>query len=178
MKKIDHRFPAMIQMIQENRSLGLSDLAKHFKLSSGRIRTILDTNSRKLDLSGSIIDIKKTPNLYLQKVEAQIQSEQIFLSSDLFLLSHKLGIKQEQINSEYLSNLTPSQLLKRGISLSKVSDLQITLQQSNKSLKRCTPQTPQEIREVKRAIALLNAFYFDTSTLEEAYQKFITEDYN
>ena len=177
MKRIDNRFPIMIQMIQENRTIGLSNLAKYFTLSTGRIRTILETNSRKLGLSGSIIDIKKNPDLYLQLIENHIKSEQIFLSSqDIQLLSYKLGIKPEQVNPKYLSALTPRQLLDNNISFSRVSDIQIQLQQLNTSLKRCLPQSELEIRTIQRAIALLNAFYFDTSVIERTFQKFVKNE--
>jgi hypothetical protein len=57
--------------------------------------------------------------------------------------------------------------LRNGATLVAITEVQEWLTKHGLSLKRRPPETEKEINEVKRAIAVLDVFYFDTASLKE-----------
>jgi hypothetical protein len=65
-----------------------------------------------------------------------------------------------------LAQVTASQLINQGISIVALADLQQWLLKHDLSLRHSPPVTEVDFRGGRKAIALLDAFDFDTESLE------------
>lgn len=142
-------------------------------ISSTRTKDLLNKICRKLKMSSAIKDIKASPNKYLKKLD-ELNTEESKKEPHLYLRSTLVSKLKSilKLNSasdltpKYLSNITASQLINRGVSIIAITELQEWLSRYSLSLKKCPPEGEAEIKEVRRAIALLDAFYFDTTTIK------------
>ena len=74
----------------------------------------------------------------------------------------------------YLSNISATQLLERGLTIVNLHQVETWLSSSGKELKRSTPRTDWEIQEVSKAITLLHTFFFDVSTAKEQLENLLS----
>lgn len=150
----------------------LKDAGATASIGEGRARQLLARICRDLGLSSSVDDIHADPKKYLSQLEKFTKRPQLELRKALaHNLIFKLKLKTEaDLTPKYVSNISASQLLGCGISLIAVTEIQEWLSKHSLSLKRRPPETDKEITEVKRAIALLDAYHFDITTLKEQLQ--------
>jgi hypothetical protein len=87
-----------------------------------------------------------------------------------YSLADALRLKQiEELTPKYLSNISAAQLLSAGVSIVAVSEAQQWLLKNGTSLKRRPPEGNVEIQAIQRAIATLDAFYFDTERIRSQF---------
>jgi hypothetical protein len=72
-----------------------------------------------------------------------------------------------ELSPKYISNISASQLLESGLTFVAVGELQAWLVGHQLSLKRSPPQSPGEVKAVKHAIEILDAFHFDTNLVRK-----------
>lgn len=68
----------------------------------------------------------------------------------------------DKLTPEYLSNISAAQLLNAGVTPVAVAQAQEWLMRNELSLKRAPPDNAQQVKAIAQAIALLDAFHFDT----------------
>ena len=71
----------------------------------------------------------------------------------------------EDLTPQYLSNISAAQLISAGLTMVAVAEAQQWLMNNRTSLKRRPPESTAEIQAVKRAIATLDAFQFETENI-------------
>ena len=71
-----------------------------------------------------------------------------------------------QLTPAVLAQVSASQLINQGVSIIALADLQEWLLKHDLSLMHGPPITDIDFREARKAIALLDAFDFDTESLE------------
>jgi len=147
----------------------LSGAGSTVGVSAGSARNALNRLCQVLELSPLVKDIKANPEQYLKKAEELKSAQKPVLRP---MLTNKLvsvlKVKDKtQVTPRYLSNITASQLMENGISWVAVTEIQEWLSSSGLSLKPTVPDNDEEIKHVKRAIAVLDAFYFDTELVKE-----------
>ncbi len=164
------RKASVLRCVAEGKSLKEAGAA--VSISAESARTLLANLCRELKLSSSLDDIRTDPKKYLTRLDEFKSSPKFELRKALVHdLIFKLKLKAESdLTPKYVSNITASQLLGNGTTLVAVTEIQEWLMKHGLSLKRCPPETDKEITEVKRAIAVLDVFYFDTASLKEQLQ--------
>ena len=133
---------------------------------------------RKNNLPGELQDIRANPKRYLELVGKAPEVEQSKLpTKTVRALVDQLKLKSaDQLTTSYLSNITPNQLQAAGVSLTIICALQEWLHSSGGSLKRQPPGDPGQLREIGKAINLLDAFYFDVSIIRSQLASLITDE--
>ena len=171
MKK-DTRGAAIIRAIAHGSTLKAAGEA--IGLKSTRASQVLNKYCRQIGLPGVVADIKNNPSVYLEKIEITQEIDQSPLArNSINDLVYKLKLSStEQLTPKYLSNVTATQLLAAGVTLVTISDLQDWLKNTGHSLKRHPPETNDATKAIKRAINLLDAFYFDVSSINEQFKHF------
>lgn len=174
--KNDIRGYAIVRSIAQGNTLKATAIS--IGVSSTRTGQILRRCCREIGLSDSVEDIKKNPDIYLEKIGEPTAVEKSPLApKTIHDLVNKLKLGSvEQLTPKYLSNITPIQLLSVGVTLTTVCDLQDWAHTCGYSLKRNAPENTEEIRAVKRAINLLDAFYFDVSVARNQFSTLIEND--
>jgi hypothetical protein len=150
----------------------LKEAGARASISAGRARQLLAHLCRELKLPFSVGDIRAEPKKYLTRLDEFERRPQFELRKALVHdLIIKLKLKTEaDLTPGYVSNISASQLLSNGITLLAVTEIQEWLSKKGLSLRRRPPKTDKEITEVKRAIALLDVFHFDTVIIKEQLQ--------
>lgn len=134
---------------------------------------------RQLGLSRELNDIRINPSIYLQKLDIVLASTPALgLRRDLVQrLVTLLKLKSEaDLTPGYLANISAQVLLNNGVTYVAISEIQEWLLEHSCSLKRTPPETAKEITEVKRAIFLLDAYYFDTANLKKQLHSFLGQN--
>jgi len=164
------RRAAMLKCVAEGGTL--KEAGATASISAGRVRQLLANLCRELKLPFSVDGIRADPEKYLGRLEEFKKRPQFELRKALVNdLLFKLNLKTEaELTPKYVSNISASQLLSNRVSLVAVTEIQEWLSKHGLSLKRRPPETDQEITEVKRAIALLDVYHFDTAILREQLQ--------
>lgn len=144
----------------------LSDAGKAIGVTGKRARDLLTRLCREIKMPNSLDDIRKKKQDYLDEVEKLKKTPRIELRKSLvYKLVDVLKVKEDtELTPKYLSNITASQLLDNGVTLVAISEIQNWLKKSGVSLKPSPPKDDSEIKYVKQAIAILEAFHFDMST--------------
>ena len=170
--KRDTRGAAIIRSIANGGTLKAAGDA--IGVSSTRAGQILRIYCRQIGLPGTISEIKSRPFDYLNNLEKTTEIDRSTLTRNaIHNLVYKLKLKSaEELTPKYLSNVTASQLLGVGVTFVTISDLQGWLKTSGHSLKRHPPESANAITAIKRAINLLEAFYFDISLINEQFDHF------
>ena len=147
-------------------------------ISTARARTALGSLCRTLRLSADSEAIQAQPQKYLEALLEFESKPQFELRRTLVdKLKEVLMLRSAaELTPQYLSNITASQLLERGVTLVAIAELQEWLYSHDLSLKRRPPETESDIREAQRAIALLDAFHFDTDILEQQLANLVQEE--
>ncbi len=136
-------------------------------ISAGQAVNNLSRLCREISLPYDLDAIRSNPD-YLSKLDALINKPTAGLRDRLvdgLITALKLP-NEGSLTPQYMSNLSAGDLHRHGITFTAISEIQDWLLDRGLSLKRIPPDSPEEIREAQRAIALLNALYFDTSKLE------------
>lgn len=146
----------------------LSEAGGVIGISSSRAKGLLNRLCSNLKLSPLIKDIRENPDEYIKRIEDLEKKPEIALRSVLVnKLRRSLMLNSEmELTPEYVSNLTASQLMACDITVIAIAEIQEWLSISGLCLKKRVPETAQEITEVKRAMAILDAFHFDTETIK------------
>ncbi|MGL5632608.1 MAG: hypothetical protein ACRDD3_09615 [Azovibrio sp.] len=141
-------------------------------ISAGRASQLLANLCRELKLSSSLADIRTDPKKYLTRLEEFKHRPQFELRKSLVHdLIFKLKLKSEDdLTPKYVANISASQMLNSGVTLLAVTEIQEWLSKRGLSLKRRPPETNKELTEVKRAIAVLDVYHFDTAFLRKQLQ--------
>lgn len=170
------RKAAILKCVAEGGTLKEAGAAA--SIGGERARQLLAKLCRELKLPSALNDIRADPQQYLTRLEEFERKPQFELRKALVRdLVSKLKLKTEvDLTPKYVSNISTSQLLSNGITLVAVTEIQEWLSKHGLSLKRRPPETDKEITEVKRAIALLDAYHFDTAILREQLQHLEGED--
>lgn len=146
-------------------------------ISAGQAVNNLSRLCRALDLPYDLAGIRSNPE-YLSRLDALLNKPTSGLRAQLVRrLVQVLKVQTEAtLTPDYVSNLTASDLFRNGITTIGIAEIQEWLQGYDLSLRMKAPDSDDEIREVRRAISLLNAFYFDTDRLEEQYEHLTGND--
>ncbi|WP_445367095.1 hypothetical protein ACH5Y9_18285 [Methylomonas sp. BW4-1] len=173
--KIDTRGAAIIRSIANGGTLKAA--GESIGVSDTRASQILHRYCRHIGLSSIVSEIKSNPSIYLDKIGEITEIEKCPIPQKTIRdLVWKLKLSSEdQLTPKYLSNITATQLLLADVSLTTVSDLQEWLQNSGLSLKRHAPERNEEIKAIRRAVNLLDAFCFDISTIRDQFSHLISE---
>ncbi|WP_298621815.1 hypothetical protein [uncultured Zoogloea sp.] len=148
----------------------LKNAGEEAGISAGQTVNNLHRICRALGLPYDLKAIRSNPE-YLSRLDKLLSNPASGLRSLLVdrLVQALLLSTKAELTPEYVSNLTASDLIRSGITLGAIAEIQEWLQGYDRSLRRKAPESDEEIREVRRAISLLNAFYFDTDRLEVQY---------
>lgn len=167
---------AMLKCVADGGTL--REASEMASVSSERARQLLVRLCRELGLPFSVDEVRADPKKYLTRLEEFKKKPQFELRKALVHgLLPKLKLKTEtDLTPKYVSNLTASQLLNSGVTLVAVTEIQEWLSTHGLSLTRRPPETDQEIMEIKRAIAILDVFHFNTAILKEQLQHFEGDD--
>lgn len=147
----------------------LSQAGASVGISASRARDMLPRICREIGLSSSIKDIRSSPDIYIKAINNLEKKPVIDLRSRL--ISSLISVLQlndvNDLTPQYLSNITSSQLIERGVSMIAISEIQEWLSSNDTSLKQSQPKNNSEIKMVKQAIAILDSFKFDTSFIKD-----------
>ena len=140
-------------------------------VGSTRAGQLLRRCCRKAGLPEEIQEIRANPARYLEVIGEALEVEKSKLpNKTIRALVDQLKLKSaEQLTPSYLSNITPEQLLSAGVSLTIICALQNWLHSCGHSLKRQPPSDSGHLKEVEKAINLLDAFYFDVSVIRSQF---------
>lgn len=136
--------------------------------SVATVRHSISKICRKIGLPDVLDTIKSDPAAYLDRLDKLLQGEAPSLRSRLvFDLTRRLNLKDEaMVTPSYLANLSVGDLHRQDLTFVAITEIQEWLKSNGTALKRRPPDSEHEIREVRRAITLLDAYCFDTETLE------------
>lgn len=149
------------------------------EVSATRAGQLLNRICKQLGLPLGVSGIHANPKTYLQKLDAELaRVPTVGLRRDLVQrLVRILKLKSAtELTPEYLSNISARMLLNSEITFVAIAEIQEWLLGHSRSLKRTPPETGKEITEAKRAIYLLDAFYFDTTNLTKQLRNLLEED--
>lgn len=146
----------------------VAQAGKAEKLGTERARTALNRICELLNLPNDLDAIHAEPDLYLESLAHFESLPQFELRTPLVAkLRQVLGLRScRQLTPAMLAQVTASQLINQGISIVALADLQQWLLKHDLSLRHSPPVTEVDFREARKAIALLDAFDFDTESLE------------
>lgn len=143
-------------------------------VSSTRARQWLSTICRELRLPDGVQDIRANKDEYLTRL-AMIAAPPSAELEKRFVRDLMVKLKLRDVSTltpRYVSNLTASDLFRCGCTLVAVVALQGWLKGHGLSLKRRPPETDVEVKEVLRAIRLLDVYQFDTAAIEAQWEHF------
>ena len=146
----------------------LAQAGRAEKLSTERARTALHRICELLHLPNDLAAIHAEPDLYLESLAHFESLPQFELRTPLVAkLKQVLGLRSSrQLTPAVLAQVSASQLINQGVSIIALADLQEWMLKHDLSLRHSPPLTDIDFREVRKAIALLDAFDFDTESLE------------
>ena len=146
----------------------LAQAGRAEKLSTERARTALNRICELLHLPNDLAAIHAEPDLYLESLVHFEGLPQFELRTPLVAkLKQVLGLRSSrQLTPAMLAQVSASQLINQGVSIIALTDLQEWLLKHDLSLRHSPPITDIDFREARKAIALLDAFDFDTESLE------------
>ncbi|WP_333905529.1 hypothetical protein [Delftia acidovorans] len=146
----------------------LAQAGRAEKLSTERARTALNRICELLHLPNDLAAIHAEPQLYLESLAHFESLPQFELRTPLVAkLKQVLGLRSSrQLTPAVLAQVSASQLINQGVSIIALADLQEWLLKHDLSLMHGPPITDIDFREARKAIALLDAFDFDTESLE------------
>lgn len=132
---------------------------------------------RALDLRYDLAAIRSNPD-YLSRLDALLSKPSMGLRNQLTMkLVETLKLPDDaSLTPQYMSNLSACDLYRNGITTVAIVEIQDWLNGYDLSLRKVAPESDDEIREVRRAIVLLNAFYFDTTNLEVQFDHLTGKD--
>lgn len=167
--KNDIRGASIVRSVAQGGTL--KTVSESIGLSSTRAGQLLRRYCRRAGLPGDVRDIRANPERYLEATGKALDVEKSKLpNKTIRALVDQLKLKSaEQLTPSYLSNITPGQLHSADVSLTIMCALQDWLHSCGHSLKRQPPDNPAHLKEVEKAINLLDAFYFDVSTIRSQF---------
>jgi len=157
----------------------LKEAADSLGIDSGsRARDLLSRLCREMKMPDSVKDIQANPRAYLDKIDEMARSPRFELRRDLVKrLMQVLRVRDAlEITPQYLSNITASQLLQNGLTTVAIAELQEWLSKHDLSLKKRAPESDQEVKEVRRALALLEAFHLDTENARRQLSHLLSDE--
>lgn len=156
----------------------LKEAADSAGISGSRARDLLSRICREMQMPDSVKDIQANPCAYLDKIDEMARSPRFELRRDLVKrLMQALRVRDVlEITPQYVSNITASQLLQHGITTLAITELQDWLSGHGLSLKKCAPKSDQEVKEVRRALALLEVFHFDTENARRQLSHLLSDE--
>lgn len=165
----DIRGAAIVRSVAQGATLKAA--SELIGLSTTRTGQLIRRYCRKAGLPEEIREIHANPDRYLKAAGAAPEIEKSKLpNKTVRALVEQLKLKSaDQLTPQYLSNITPGLLCSAGVSLTIICALQDWLSSCGYSLKRQPPSDPGHLKDVEKAINLLDAFYFDVSTIRSQF---------
>jgi hypothetical protein len=148
----------------------LAQAGKAIGKSGTTANQVLAKLCRTIQMPHSLSEIRENKEEYFKKIEALSTNSSVEqLAPNMAKnLASALQLRQlAELTPDYVSNVTASQLLSAGLSLIAVAEVQIWLTKSGKSLSRKPPNNQTETSAASRAIALLDAFQFETKAIHK-----------
>lgn len=159
---------AMIVLHAVIKGDSLTEAGRKINKSSTTARHLLTRICNEFRLPSSIEEIRRNKSAYIDRL-SQCETAPVPISlnpKSAETIRRALGLADiDKAAIPYLSNIRASQLIARKCSPISVSEIQEWLTQQNASLKRHPPCNESEIALARRAMNLLDAFYFDTSSI-------------
>ncbi|MBA4214323.1 MAG: hypothetical protein C0449_14715 [Polaromonas sp.] len=154
----------------------LAEAASQERITNARARSALQLLCRRFRLPAEVSDIQAHPERYAQALGEFEASPEIGLGRALATkLTEALKLSSpKQVTPAYLSNISATQLLERGLTIINLHQIETWLSSSGKELKRSPPRTDWEIQEVNKAISLLHTFFFDVSAAKGQFEKLLS----
>lgn len=154
----------------------LAEAASQERITNARARSALQLLCRRFRLPAEVSDIQAHPERYAQALTEFEASPEIGLGRALATkLTDALKLSSPtQVTPVYLSNISATQLLERGLTIVNLHQVEAWLSSSGQELKRSPPRTDWEIQEVSKAITLLHTFFFDVSTAKEQLENLLS----
>ncbi|QNM95512.1 hypothetical protein [Chitinimonas koreensis] len=160
----------MLRAVAEGQTL--ADAGQLIGKSAGWAGRLLSQACREIGLPSEIRTIRDRKDEYLEKLGEPERNPVDELNSKVAVnLASALRLKGVgELTPVYLSNITASQLLGEDQTPVAVAEAQDWLVRHGTSLRRKPPESEMEMREVRRAIAILDAFHFDVAHLRAQYE--------
>lgn len=154
----------------------LAEAAHQEHITTARARSALRYLCRRFRLSPEISDIQAHPERYAQALAEFEASPEIGLGQALTtkLTTALMLPSPSQVTPAYLSNISATQLLERGLTIINVHQIETWLSGSGNELKRSPPSTDWELQEVSKAITLLHTFFFDVSAAKAQLENLLS----
>lgn len=168
----------MTSLLSENHIIAFKAVAEGTSLaqtgkligkSSTTVNQYLAQVCRAIQIPFDLSEIRKNKSSHLEKIN-HVRTQPVLDLNHKVANNLQSALKiasPQDLTPKYASNVAASQLLTAKLTLIAVADTQIWLSKSGLSLKKKPPQTHIELNAAKRAIALLDAFHFDTKLLQQ-----------
>lgn len=159
----------VLRSIAEGKTL--AEAGKAIGTSGGRASQLLAKICRELKLPNDVAEIRRRKDEYLRQIGSANHPVSQLNPKIAENLARALRLKNvEGLTPEYLSNISASQLLNANQTLVAVAEAQEWLVHNGTSLKRRPPEGKTEMQAVKRAIATLDTFQFDTAIVRKQFR--------
>lgn len=151
----------------------LSQAARAERISPDRARIAVARICELLHLRSDIATIQSRPEVYLEALARFEEMPHFELRTTMVAKLRKvLALRSSrQLTPTYLACITASRLINQGMSVTSIADIQDWLLKYDLSLCPSPPETELDFREVKKAIALLDAFGLDIEAVEWQMRK-------
>lgn len=160
-------------LVSVARGMSASEAAESHGIKAGQVRTAISRICRFNKLPSEIAKIHANPAPYQKAAEKIMSTPRYGLRKDLRKeMEHCLRLESpDQIEPNYISNLTAAMILDSGITHVGLAEIQEWLTKSGVSLKRKAPEIDEYLTLVKRAAYLLDSFGFDVTSASSQIER-------
>ena len=145
------------------------EAGKSLGIGGARARQLLFAACRELKLPNEVSEIRARKKEYLSLLNTIEENPIWELNPNITkALVKTLKLKRGDYPTlTMLSNISASQLFQNGQTIISIAEIQRFMVRHETSLKLKPPQSEKELLEVERAIAILDAFFFDTQMVKK-----------
>ncbi len=154
----------------------IAQAARQEHIETTKARFAIQHLCRRFHLSPEVSDIQAHPERYAKALAEFEASPEIGLGQALTtkLTTALMLSSPSQVTPAYLSNISATLLLERGLTIINVHQIETWLSGSGKELKRSPPRTDWEVQEASKAISLLHTFFFDVSAAKAQLENLLS----
>jgi hypothetical protein len=156
----------------------IAEAAAAADVSYGQARSSIPRMRRRANLPFDYEAMQANPEPYLKWLDGFERDEANELRDGLRRdLVARLSLRSStELTPKYLSNLSASRLMAAGMTTVAIAETQAWLKRHNLSLKRGAIDDSAAIREINRALLLLDAFGFDVRAASAQLDHVLSDD--
>ena len=156
------------------RGMSVSDAAASHGLNAGQARDAISRICRDNKLPSEIAKIHAKPAPYLKAAEKVISTPRYGLRKGLRKdMEWCLKLQSaDQIEPDYISNLTAAMILDSGITEVGLAEIQEWLNESGVRLKKKAPEDDEHLVLVRRSMYVLDSFGIDVECAKKQIESF------